>query len=544
MHVPIDPMQSEEAQNVLAISDMKAAFSAIPNFMLTSQSKEVEAESRADCESVCQNDPSCKSLSYRARDQRCYLSRKKLNYRTGWSLHLKETKMADTGAMETTGKYNKFDSLMFRDKNFPRSRSDQKTCQSRCDADPDCGSYSYNVARQLCLLGSSDVVYDPEFQYYEKNPSLKDMAASMSSSKEPRPEEEATEEQEEESKEPHFTPPDDSALNARLAKTAARVAEVDKELKKGNLPLNPKKEKERKEDIKQRERHQRKNAASRREAAQEVFQLENQVSKIQRLLVNTRRSAPAMIKAVAKDAFASGYEKAERLGKATFEHEKQALIKEGEEAFQKSGRSGLGADAKLKKEARERAAKLQSLEENKKQGRMKELAVKQEAHARAVEFSKRASELIADEAQSKKSVADSAELSKKAEEKAASQELAEKSGERGQKKVMLVKSNEKQAKDQEEFQLQNAQDNAAQLEAEIVLTKKEKAHKAKLKEENEVRQKKIEETSSAAERSKKDEDKAAAKERAQKAREAYAQKTALELKLKNVMLSSNQTSAN
>lgn len=55
MHVPIDPMQSEEAQNVLAISDMKAAFSAIPNFMLTSQSKEVEAESRADCESVCQN---------------------------------------------------------------------------------------------------------------------------------------------------------------------------------------------------------------------------------------------------------------------------------------------------------------------------------------------------------------------------------------------------------------------------------------------------------------------------------------------------------
>jgi hypothetical protein len=498
-------MASDEASKVLSIESMASPFAQISNIAMLYKSKEVDASNRQECQETCETSPHCKSASWRPRDSKCFVSGAKLEYRPHWKLNIKETKMAPNGLQKGTGNYNSFDSVLFHDTNFPVSESDARTCKIRCDTDDKCGSYSFEERSGTCYLGSSGVQYDPEFVYFEPNPTSD--TNDQSDSSEPLPEKEATPEEEEEMKEPHFTPPDDSAFRARLQKTHARIAEIDKMLDNPNAEadLNPKKEKERKDIIRHKELQDMANAGNIRKTANHIHELTAEDLQYQKMLRETEAQAPAVVKKAAEAAFAAGIRKAESVNGVQFDEDKKKILKQRERAQKRDGVTANGASAKIEKEKKEQTEKRASLEKNRAKERVAEIGKKHQAHAQAIALSKQAFTLISDEGRAKAEKRNAAEKAQKEQDKKIDNELAEKTSEREEKKVMLMKTGESQQKSMAKFSLQQAIDHNEQLENSIRLRKKEQAYKQAEKEKLEARQRRIDAAQGAEERSRKDE---------------------------------------
>eukprot|EP00657_Telonema_sp_P-1_P003641 TRINITY_DN18603_c0_g1_i1.p1 TRINITY_DN18603_c0_g1~~TRINITY_DN18603_c0_g1_i1.p1 ORF type:complete len:145 (-),score=23.19 TRINITY_DN18603_c0_g1_i1:92-526(-) len=106
LSVPADPGSSDLDSKVLALDDLpKMEFHRVRNLAMLHQGVQVTADSRQECEAACIENTMCKSVSYRARDNKCYQTPETLRYSPSWKLHIKQTKMNAIGLMVATGEY-------------------------------------------------------------------------------------------------------------------------------------------------------------------------------------------------------------------------------------------------------------------------------------------------------------------------------------------------------------------------------------------------------------------------------------------------------
>lgn len=433
--------------------------------------------------------------------------------------------MNAVGLMKATGKYKNFDGVLFDDKQFPPSESNVRTCRERCDAEKNCGSFSYKSRSMQCVLSGDGVTYDRAFKYYEKN----DVGA-VSDIQPEEEEADAQEDDEEDEDMPKFVPPDDSALNAKLAATRERVKQVEKELQSPNpaLNLNKKAELKAKGQIKSRERQNEMAAAKNRLTVQETYELGQKKSEIEHTIRHEEKVFPKKLKEVADAAFHSGFKASQTTGNAAFNAEVSEIMKARQQAMDQY--TGMDPNAGLKaiqKKQEEKKAKRLSLEKMQAGARIKEAASKREAHQVALSLSKKAAALITSEAKDKNSLIIQKESKAKDREKAQNNKLAQAAYERGQKGVMLLKSSEKQHKDTEHFQLKRAKDKNQAMETQLSMLKKSRIVAAAAKEQEEARLKRMEAASGVQERSAKDQAKAGAKESLKKQRAKYQEQQKL-----------------
>merc|ERR1712072_25571 len=106
---------------------------SIPNFVVSHRSHRVEVKSRVGCENVCNQHRNCHSFSYRAGDKRCMWSEEALRYDSKFAFFMKISKMDDMGQMKPTGKYKRFDSLVYKEKGWRKLTAGQTDCQDLCN---------------------------------------------------------------------------------------------------------------------------------------------------------------------------------------------------------------------------------------------------------------------------------------------------------------------------------------------------------------------------------------------------------------------------
>merc|ERR1711871_35306 len=146
-------------------------YQVINNFMVAPQTATQRAKvtSREGCESICDGHRDCNSFSYRAGDKRCLWSKEALHYDSKSAYYMKLTKMTDSGEMKPTGKYHRFENILYHPKGWEKVVGDQFGCETLCSSMGRCGGFSYKPYTQECFLAGDGVKYDTDFNYYERN---------------------------------------------------------------------------------------------------------------------------------------------------------------------------------------------------------------------------------------------------------------------------------------------------------------------------------------------------------------------------------------
>merc|ERR1711937_93897 len=146
-------------------------YQVINNFMVAPQTATQRAKvtSREGCESICDGHRDCHSFSYRSGDKRCLWSKEALHYDSKSAYYMKLTKMSDSGEMKPTGKYHRFENILYHPKGWEKVVGDQFGCETLCSRMGRCGGFSYKPYTQECFLAGDGVKYDTDFNYYERN---------------------------------------------------------------------------------------------------------------------------------------------------------------------------------------------------------------------------------------------------------------------------------------------------------------------------------------------------------------------------------------
>lgn len=147
-------------------SALKSPFHRIPGLAFFHNARDATVKSRIECENICIEKAECEAISFRARDNRCLWSDKKLAYAGGWTMLVKVMRMSDTGTMEASGEYHQLDSMMWRDTNFPPfNAGNLDECKAACTKDPKCTMMSYNVQSKKCLKAADAIEMNPDYIY-------------------------------------------------------------------------------------------------------------------------------------------------------------------------------------------------------------------------------------------------------------------------------------------------------------------------------------------------------------------------------------------
>lgn len=77
--------------------------------------------------------------------------------------------MSDSGMMKPTGKYHRFENILYHPHGWEKMVGDQFGCQTLCNRIDRCGGFSYKPYTSECFLAGSGVKYDTDFNYYERN---------------------------------------------------------------------------------------------------------------------------------------------------------------------------------------------------------------------------------------------------------------------------------------------------------------------------------------------------------------------------------------
>merc|ERR1712093_210840 len=158
-----------------------ASYYKVPFFVLKAGSTKIrKAKTSADCEQACSQRKTCKSFSFSVNKQDCIWSTDALSFNGGFSFFSKRT---GTGKKMSGNKrlsrYREFFGLMYQDKTWTRYTGPSRTkCQKMCDTASNsegqtCHGYSYRGRDKTCLLTANGLLYDTNYDYYERTPDKK-----------------------------------------------------------------------------------------------------------------------------------------------------------------------------------------------------------------------------------------------------------------------------------------------------------------------------------------------------------------------------------
>jgi hypothetical protein len=509
------PVEGDEAPDLE--EEFETPFHRIRHLAVTFQSQEHKAESRLDCEDVCSQNGKCKSFSFRARDNKCLTSPYSLDYDAGWTLNLKDTAPNHIGMMTPTGEWTPFTNVKFVDPKMNSgapSSSDEETCKQQCEANDECGAYSYSSKAQLCYLGNDGIMFNAEFSYYERNAPKQDMPVKENKLAQegvalPENKEEEGKLEEEKAK-PRLMLPDEAAHDAKLAEYAARIKAINADLDSPSesVDVDPKKEHARKQRIRNRELESQVAASKNRKVEDKTFQLLSQVHVIEAQTQKTVTSGQRKLKDIAHQAFDQGYRMAAQKGRTMQAYKVEKLR---EKFAREAANDERLSDNPLTKAAEKRKKK-EALAAYNARVRMKEAKTKKQKHKASVLLGQKVASLIHKEGKTKAQKHLSVELAVKQKHNDQVQQMATSSAERSDKQLIIMKAKGQQGDDVEQFEMEQALSKQKQAEAEIALEKRQKKYEAEEKRRTEEKQQKIEETSGVRERGSKDEKEAAMKE--------------------------------
>jgi hypothetical protein len=522
--LPSDPdglEQVEEPGSVSGQDDPGAPFQIIPNFSVFQGGQERKVGSRLECQDLClQTAAACESVSYRARDRKCLVSLVKLAIKHGWEFHMKIKLMNDVGLMKPTGKYRKFDNMLFDDPKYMKRTADVDTCKQLCSDDDNCGSFSFQQKTQTCQPGGPGVAFDPEYTYYERNKSEEKLPEKSGDHESDLPE---TAEEEGDSvkakKSIHIVPPEVQSLNAQLAKQAEEIRQMSMSIKNNQLDprfsVDPVKEKQGKDVVKKEEEEQMMMFGLKQQAQKNILAIQKTTTQVNREARGVTKEGQSKALTLAKGAFVEGERAAERRGLGEYNIEVGKLKNQ----LKAAGGAEAGENPVVRrKEKRQKYLQKERLDMVKRKGAMraKELTIKHKKRDEALALSRKVFHLVNDERDTKLAKVRTLELAGKANKAANTKTIVEAMNERNEeKKEQLISSFAQEKKDMS-FELAVLGDKSKQIQEDLQLKAQQRKVQAALKTEQEGREKLKEAASGAKERGTKDEKKGAENERAQK----------------------------
>jgi len=162
---PADPDATAAAVNTFT---GPPKYNQIPYLALKGQAKEHKGVTLSACQRLCDDETDhCRSFSYIADKKSCYVSAENLQYDLEFAFMVKhqpeqggEPVFRDLGAM-------KF-SAATMETSTAAPGLPKKKCQDDCATDVKCFSLAYRARDQLCIMSSTQMEYNSESTYYEK----------------------------------------------------------------------------------------------------------------------------------------------------------------------------------------------------------------------------------------------------------------------------------------------------------------------------------------------------------------------------------------
>merc|ERR1712054_318777 len=143
------------------------AWFRIPYFVLNHMSTSTKGLEEEKCRELCESKPVCKSFSWNQVTKECLTSLDSIHFDPAFDFFAKTN--TKTGAPFTYYEFLgvKYQSPKTTEKLKGVSKED---CRSKCDAKPkSCMSFSYNKKAKLCYLSGSELHYDSNWVYYERD---------------------------------------------------------------------------------------------------------------------------------------------------------------------------------------------------------------------------------------------------------------------------------------------------------------------------------------------------------------------------------------
>jgi len=162
--------QVEKLEAVAAPKLEAAVYHTIPFFKFDTASKTVPNQSQQQCQTICDAQLKCQSISYSFATKTCVWSVDSVGYDAAVTLNVK-AQTATEG--QPSQKWRSFPGLKFvadaaSSKNFKENISDAE-CKSICDKNAGCNSYSYKQTTKYCAWSSAGLTYTDDFNYLEKS---------------------------------------------------------------------------------------------------------------------------------------------------------------------------------------------------------------------------------------------------------------------------------------------------------------------------------------------------------------------------------------
>lgn len=141
----------------------------IPGLKLTG--KEMTGMAAAACRQHCSTHGNCKSYSYSETSQKCFWADAKLDYDPGFNMYLKVRQKGNSNKDFFT-----IPGLKSQEDDTTTPENQEITsfgeCKYACFKNEECGAFSYNAQKSICLGEGEGMIYDTDYHYYEKSSTL------------------------------------------------------------------------------------------------------------------------------------------------------------------------------------------------------------------------------------------------------------------------------------------------------------------------------------------------------------------------------------
>merc|ERR1711934_982584 len=226
-----------------------------------------------------------------------------------------------------------------------------------------------------CYTGSDNIQFNPDWSYYEKNPTVAPEVQEEKAADDGKKLPETEVEVEQEEKKERLPMPDESELTDKMRTTAQKIQRIEHGFKspQAQFDPNPAKEHAAKELIRDREATNQASLKEKRTLEEETYNVYAKTQQIEQEIRKTKEQGAANLKRIAKAAFNTGNRQAKQAGQLAFKEKKEEMDKEFAKDAKETGGAGISLAAKALRKAQEKREKAASLKAFKAKDRAAEI---------------------------------------------------------------------------------------------------------------------------------------------------------------------------
>jgi len=166
----VTKLQAELANS--ATSNRGVKYAKIPNMVLRANGETLPGTSLAHCRIHCTTNKNCKSISFRSSDETCITSSASMMYHSSFNTYLKKRGGIDQ-PMAARSQFSLIPGMKFESQGSKKGAFySLEACKMSCLNAPACRGISYSQERKICIRSRTDLQYDDQWDYYEKEASV------------------------------------------------------------------------------------------------------------------------------------------------------------------------------------------------------------------------------------------------------------------------------------------------------------------------------------------------------------------------------------